>query len=89
MKESERKAASIKHAKYEILRVLKSEVDLNELKQKMTVIRVNNERDKKRQVTLNKRFDKAAENLWVVFDNMMEIRRKKLPESHPRYEASE
>ena len=89
MKESERKAASIKHAEYEILRVLKSEVDLNELKQKMTVIRVNNERDKKRQVTLNKRFDKAAENLWVVFDNIMEIRRKKLPESHPRYEASE
>ena len=62
---------------------------LSELKERMTKIQVKNERDKKRQVTLNRRFDKAAENLWVVFDNMMEIRRKKLPESHPRYEASE
>tara|TARA_R100001591_G_scaffold73926_1_gene81992 strand:- start:235 stop:504 length:270 start_codon:yes stop_codon:yes gene_type:complete len=89
MKGNERKAASIPHAEYEILRVLKSEVDLSELKERMTKIQVKNERDKKRQVTLNRRFDKAAENLWVVFNNMMEIRRKKLPESHPRYEASE
>ena len=38
MKENERKAASIKHAEYEILRVLKSEVDLSVLKERMTKI---------------------------------------------------
>ena len=66
------RAASVKHAEYEILEYITQNIDLSSLHEKMAV-----------DVQSKKRFDTAAENLVKHLDKMAATRRKSLPKSHP------
>ena len=66
------RAASVKHAEYEILEYITQNIDLSSLHEKMAV-----------DVHSKKRFDTAAENLVKHLDKMAATRRKNLPKTHP------
>jgi len=71
------RAASVKHAEYEILKgILTSDfADLN-IDHFALIGGVGD-------TVATKRFKSATENLYTILDNMMEKRLKHLPDSHP------
>jgi len=75
------RAASIDHAEYEILRVLIDDIDLRRLRQSMCP----DDKDTKKKETAENRFDKAAANVAVLIQNMMDRRAHKLPKNHVDY----
>ena len=66
--------ASISHGEYEILTLILDEIDLSRLKARMCDDKVSTER-----------FDKAADNVAGLIENMMGRRTHKLPKSHIEY----
>jgi hypothetical protein len=65
---------SISHGEYEILALILDEIDLSSLKARMCDDKVSGER-----------FDKAADNVAGLIDNMMGRRTHKLPKNHIEY----
>jgi len=65
---------SISHGEYEILNLILSDIDLSRLKARMCDDKVSKER-----------FDKAADNVAGLIDNMMSRRTHKLPKNHVEY----
>tara|TARA_A100001201_G_scaffold117887_2_gene101460 strand:- start:287 stop:517 length:231 start_codon:yes stop_codon:yes gene_type:complete len=70
--------ASIPHGEYEILALILDEIDLSRLKARMC--------DDK---TSRDRFDKAANSVAVLIENMMGRRTHRLPKDHIEYKEKE
>lgn len=71
-----KRAASVTHVEYEILKHVIENVDLRELRSVMATDKVTKDR-----------FDKGATNIIGLIQNMMSRRTHKLPKTHVRYEA--
>jgi len=70
--------ASIPHGEYEILALILDEIDLSRLKSRMCDDEVSRDR-----------FDKAANSVAVLIENMMGRRTHRLPKDHIEYKEKE
>jgi hypothetical protein len=70
------RTASITHAEYEILNHLIENINLHELRASMCNDKVS-----------ASRFDKAADNVAELIENMMSRRTHKLPKTHCEYKG--
>ena len=73
---SGKRAASVTHVEYEILKHVTKSINLRELRGIMATDKVTEER-----------FDKGAANVVGLIQNMMSRRTHKLPKTHVRYEV--
>jgi len=71
-----KRAASVTHVEYEILKHVTEKINLRELRSVMATDKVTEDR-----------FDKGAANVVGLIQNMMSRRVHKLPKTHVRYEA--
>jgi len=76
---------SIHHAEYEILRKLRTGIDLNDVYNRGVPL----QRDGTRDPVANKRAEAARANVRRVLENMLDVRKNKLPEDHVDYEGDE
>jgi hypothetical protein len=72
------RAKSIHHAEYAVLQQLLDGVDLHQLKKRMVPDGDNVAED---------RFNKGAEKVCKLIENLSDRRRHKLPQDHPHYKA--
>lgn len=72
------RAKSIHHAEYSVLQQMLDGIDLNQLKQRMVP-----DGDK----VAEDRFNKGAEKVCKLIENLSDRRRHKLPQDHPHYKA--
>ena len=76
---------SIHHAEYEILSKLRTGIDLNDVYNRGVPVR----RDGTRDPVANKRAEAARANIRRVLENMLDVRKSKLPHDHLDFEVKE
>ncbi len=74
---------SIHHAEYEILSKLRTGIDLNDVYNRGVPVR----RDGTRDPVANKRAEAARANIRRVLENMLDVRKSKLPHDHLDFEV--
>ena len=74
---------SIHHAEYEILSKLRTGIDLNDVYNRGVPVR----RDGTRDPVANKRAEAARANIRRVLENMLDVRKSKLPQDHLDFEV--